>query len=199
MTLSDRISRSRMLAVFVAAAFFLAFCAAAQDAPSVPASPVAHSVADTFAEKCTSELLPTIPDMIRDDAGKEASPLLIQTMVDVSREGMCECFAGVIRSVPDDRITPALMDDFRPQFNACTAAAIKSRMAVICNEAQRMPKDDSAPACDCLATKVMDMDDATLGAGANDLFDLLNSTRNIPSSAGALGDAARACAARPSP
>jgi hypothetical protein len=188
-------------ACLIPAALVFATVAAAQDAKQDPAStpenPTAQLVAGMFAESCRTELLPTIPDSIRDDAGKDASPALIEAMTDVAREGMCECFVAEMRRQPDDRVGPKLMDEMEPQFKACMAAALKPRMARVCTEAQRMPKDESAPDCECLATRVAALDDAAVGAGANDLFDILNSTREIPATAGALGDAARACAAKP--
>ena len=202
MTTMIRISRIA-LALIVLATFGAPTRTLADDTPAAADTaaavdnPTAQLVAGMFAESCRAELLPTIPDSIRDDAGKDASPLLIETMTDVAREGMCECFVEAMRRQPDERVGPKLIDGMEPEFKACMAAALKPRMALVCTEAQRMPTDDSAPDCACLATRVAALDDAALGAGANDLFDVLNSTRDIPATAGALGDAARACVARP--
>ncbi|MFZ5636518.1 MAG: hypothetical protein ACOY82_08010 [Pseudomonadota bacterium] len=194
MTTPALLFRSLSRLACVALATIVACSASAQDATSPADNPKAQQVADIFAERCGKEMVESVPQWTRDDAGKNASPALIEHMVAVTREGLCECFVGVMRRQPDDRIGPTTMDDLKPQFEACMAAAMKPRMERICTESQRMPKDDSAPDCACLATAVATIDDMALGAGANDLFRVLNSTRDIPTSAGALGEAARGCA-----
>jgi hypothetical protein len=136
----------------------------------------------------------SMPDSIREDAGKDASPALIAEMVAVGQAGMCVCFVDAIRRQPDAGLGVSVMKEMEPQFNACMAAALKPRMARICTETQRTGADASAPDCNCMANAVAVLDDDALGAGANDLFDVLDSTRDIPVTAGALGEAARGCA-----
>jgi len=197
-SVSRAIAHSACLALLMV----VACSASAQEAPQEPESgtspavenPKAQMIADELFNSCQSEFLGSMPQWIRDDAGKDASPELIEEMVEVGREGMCECFVSVVRKQPDDRVGGSLMDDLEPQFKSCMAGAMKPRMARICTEAQRMPKDETAPDCACFAAAVGAMDDQALGAGANDLFDVLNSTQEIPATAGALGEAARGCA-----
>jgi hypothetical protein len=188
-------------ALAVAAALCVPTLAPAQDAPAAAAgtlvdNPLAHAVADEFAAGCEDMIATSMPDSIRQDAGKDASPALIAEMVAVGQAGMCGCFVDAIRRQPDAGLGVSVMEDMAPQFNACMAAALKPRMARICTETQRSGADDTAPDCACFADAVAGLDDDTLGAGANDLFDVLDSTREIPASAGALGEAARGCAAR---
>lgn len=188
-------------ALVVAAALCVPTLAPAQDAPAAAAStvvdnPLAQAVADEFAAGCEDMIATSMPDSIRQDAGKDASPALIAEMVAVGQAGMCGCFVDAIRRQPDVGLGVSVMEKMEPQFNACMAAALKPRMARICTETQRSGADDTAPDCACFADAVAALDDDMLGAGANDLFDLLDSTREIPASAGALGEAARGCAAK---
>lgn len=188
-------------ALVVAAALCVPTLAPAQDAPAAAAStvvdnPLAQAVADEFAAGCEDMIATSMPDSIRQDAGKDASPALIAEMVAVGQAGMCDCFVDAIRRQPDVGLGVSVMEKMEPQFNACMAAALKPRMARICTETQRSGADDTAPDCACFADAVAALDDDMLGAGANDLFDLLDSTREIPASAGALGEAARGCAAK---
>lgn len=195
-----RIARSLALAAAVCAPAL----SQAREAPAAQAAPVAaavdnplsQAVADQFAESCQDTIASSMTDAIRVDAGEDASPALIAEMVAVGRAGMCGCFVDAIRRHPDVGPGASVMDRMEPQFNACMAAALKPRMARICAETQRTGADDTAPDCACMADAVAALGDDALGAGANDLFDVLDSTRDIPASAGALGEAARGCAAK---
>ena len=170
----------------------------AQDTAVVD-NPLAQAVADEFAAGCEDMIATSMPDSIRQDAGKDASPALIAEMVAVGQAGMCGCFVDAIRRQPDAGLGVSVMEKMEPQFNACMAAALKPRMARICTETQRSGADDTAPDCTCIAEAVAALDDDALGAGANDLFDVLDSTRDIPGAAGAVGEAARGCARRRGP
>jgi hypothetical protein len=174
----------------------------AQDSAPAPApapdveKPFAQQMADMMAADCVQDNATKMPASIREDAGENASPALIAEMVAVGEQGICGCFIEAIRGEPDDRLRSNGIDHMEPVFKGCIANAMRPRMEKICTEAQRSGTDGSAPDCACLAGAVAKMDDATLGEGANDLFDLLNSTRAIPDTAGALGEAARSCVAK---
>lgn len=194
---------ARTVRIASSLAILMAVCAPthAQDTPPAATTatvdnPLAQAVADDFAAGCEDTMATSMPDSIRQDAGEDASPALIAEMVAVGQAGMCGCFVDAIRRQPDAGLSVSVMENMEPQFNACMAAALKPRMARICTETQRNGADDTAPDCACFAKAVATLDDDTLGAGANDLFDVLDSTREIPASAGALGEAARGCAAK---
>lgn len=194
MTMIARIARSLALA----AALCAPALSQAQDTSSAPAAtvdnPLSQTVADQFAAGCQDMIATSMPDSIREDAGKDATPELIAEMVAAGQAGICSCFVDAIRRQPDAGLGASVMEKMEPQFNACMAAALKPRMARICAETQRTGADDTAPDCACMTDAVAALDDDTLGAGANDLFDVLDSTRDVPASAGALGEAARGCA-----
>lgn len=157
-------------------------------------NPQTQVFADQFAAGCHEMIATSMPESIRNDVGEGATAELIAEMIAVGRAGICECFVDALRRQPDSAIGASVMEKMEPQFDACMAAALKPRMARICTEAQRSGADDTAPDCACLADAVAALDDDALGAGANDLFDVLDSTRDIPGSAGAVGEAARGCA-----
>lgn len=195
------IARTARIACSLAIAMALCAPLHARDTPPAATTatvdnPLAQAVADDFAAGCEDMMATSMPDSIRQDAGEDASPALIAEMVAVGQAGMCGCFVDAIRRQPDAGLGVSVMQTMEPQFNACMAAALKPRMARICTETQRSGADDTAPDCACFAEAVAALDDDTLGAGANDLFDVLDSTREIPASAGALGEAARGCAAK---
>lgn len=200
---------ARIARIACSLALATALCAPAlsqaQEAPAAQAAPVtaaadnplSQAIADQFVEACRQDTLASsMAEAIRVDAGNDASPELIAEMVAVARAGMCGCFVDAIRRQPDTDPGVSVMDKMQPQFYACMAAALKPRMARICAETQRTGADDSAPDCACMTDAVAALGDDALGAGANDLFDVLDSTRGIPASAGALGEAARGCAAK---
>jgi len=203
MTMTASIARAARIAGSLALAAML--CAPAlsqaQDTPAAPATatidnPMAQALADQFAADCQDSIAASMADSIREDAGADASPALIAEMVAVGQAGICGCFVDAIRRQPDAGLGVSVMEKMEPQFNACMAAALKPRMARICTETQRTGADETAPDCACIAGSVAALDDDALAAGANDLFDVLDSTRDIPASAGALGEAARGCAAK---
>lgn len=189
------------LAVVMPAVLLMALAAGVSAQEPVPApavdNPFAQQMADMMAAECVQENAAKMPASIREDAGENASPALIAEMVAVGEQGICGCFIAELRKQSDERLRATGIDHMEPVFKGCIAGAMRPRMAKICTEAQRSGTDGSAPDCACLADAVAKMDDATLGEGANDLFDLLNSTRAIPDTAGALGDAARRCVAKP--
>ncbi len=170
---------------------------AAASAPASAAAsadnPLAQQVADQFVADCRKTNAASMTESIRQDAGPDASPGLLAEMVAVGEEAVCGCFGDALRAQPDAGILESI-DHMEPQFNTCMAAAIKPRMARICSEAQLSQTDATAPDCTCLAEAVAKLDDTEIGKGANDLFDVLRSTRDMPVTAGALGAAARGCA-----
>lgn len=182
-------------ALVVAAALCTPAPSPAQDTAAAD-NPQAQAFADQFAAGCQDMIATSMPESIRKDVGEGATAELIAEMIAVGRAGICECFVDALRRQPDSAIGASVMEKMEPQFDACMAAALKPRMARICTEAQRSGADDTAPDCACFADAVAALDDDALGAGANDLFDVLDSTREIPASAGALGEAARGCAAK---
>jgi hypothetical protein len=203
MTRSALSLRSALAAIVPAIALliFAAGISAQEPAPAPatapdPDKPFAQQMADMMAAECKQDNATKMPASIREDAGENASPALIAEMVAVGEQGICGCFIEAIRNEPDDRLRTNGIDHMEPVFKGCIANAMRPRMEKICTEAQRSGTDGSAPDCACLADAVAKMDDATLGEGANDLFDLLNSTRAIPDTAAALGDAARSCVAK---
>lgn len=198
MSCAARPLRSALAIVMPAFLLMSLAVASAQEPAPAPATdkPFAHQMADMMAADCVQDNATKMPDSIREDAGENASPALIAEMVAVGEQGICGCFIAAIRSEPDDRLRSNGIDHMEPVFKGCIAGAMRPRIEKICTEAQRSGTDGSAPDCACLADAVAKMDDATLGEGANDLFDLLNSTRAIPDTAGALGEAARSCVAK---
>ena len=199
MTTMIRISRIAYAFVVVVATLGAAAQARAENTPATTDAaaavdnPLAQQVADQFVADCRKTNAASMTESIRQDAGPDASAGLLAEMVAVGEEAVCGCFGDALRAQPDAGILESI-DHMEPQFNTCMAAAIKPRMARICSEAQLSQTDATAPDCTCLAEAVAKLDDTEIGKGANDLFDVLRSTRDMPVTAGALGVAARGCA-----
>lgn len=185
-------------ALVIATALCMPTPSPAQDTAAAD-NPQTQAFADQFAAGCQDMIATSIPESIREDVGEGATTELIAEMIAVGRAGICGCFVDALRRQPDSALGASVMEKMEPQFDACMAAALKPRMARICTETQRSGADDTAPDCACLADAVAALDDDALGAGANALFDVLDSTRDIPGSAGAVGAAARGCARRRDP